>query len=228
MREKSIKYWNEEERPREKMKMKGQESLTVAELLAILIHSGHYEKSALDLAYEMLDKVGEDLSRLSQWDLHDFKQIKGIGDAKSVTLKAAFELSRRRSLQEARSQNKIRSTQEAGTFMRSLINDATTECFCVIYLNNAHKILHYEIHSRGGLTSTVIDVRVILKTALQLLSSKIILGHNHPSGSLKPSEADIQLTEKVQKGCEYLDIVMLDHIIVGGNDYVSFADEGWL
>lgn len=228
MREKSIKYWNKEERPREKMMMKGKESLTIAELLAILINTGHQEKSALDIAYEILEQVNEDLNRLSQWNVQDFKQIKGIGDAKAVTLKAVFELSRRRSLQEATQRKKILSTQEAGKFMMSLINDATTERFCVVYLNNAHKILHYEILSQGGLTSTVVDVRVILKLALQLLSPIILLGHNHPSGNLKPSQADHQLTQKIQKASEFLDIRLLDHIIVGNNQYLSFADEGWL
>lgn len=228
MREKSIKYWNAEERPREKMITRGKESLTKAELIAIIIRAGSHEKSALEVAYEILEKVNHDLNRLSQWDLNDYKQIKGVGDAKALSLKAVFELARRREMEDTLKPKTILSTKDAGKFLVPMLNDATQEKFVVLYLNNAHKILHSEILSQGGLTATVVDIRLILKTALQLLSPIILIAHNHPSGNLKPSQADINLTNKITKACSYLDIKLLDHLIIGNSQFLSFADEGLL
>lgn len=228
MREKSIKYWNAEERPREKLIAKGKEALTNAELLAILISAGYKEKSALDVAYEILEKVNEDLNLLSRWKIPDFKQIKGIGDAKAVTLMAVFELARRRALQEVFADNKITSTKDAGRFLLPILNDNDHERFYVLYLNNSHRVIHHGFLSQGGLTSTVVDIRLLLKTALQYLATTVIISHNHPSGNLIPSQADRKLTEKLKIACSYLDIKLLDHIIIGGNKYLSFADEGYL
>jgi len=228
MREKSIKYWSKEERPREKLITKGKEALTTIELLAILISSGYKEKSALDVAYDILSKAKDNLNVLSRWDIPDFKKIKGIGNAKAVTLMAAFELARRRALQSALIDNKITSTKDAGRFLIPLLNDNDHERFYVLYLNNSNRIVHHGFLSQGGITSTVVDIRLLLKTALQYLATTIIISHNHPSGNLMPSQADRQLTEKLKTACSYLDIRLLDHIIVGGNKYLSFADEGYL
>lgn len=225
---KSIKHWAEDEKPREKMIAKGQETLSNAELIAILIGSGTPKKSAIDVARELLELVQNDLNKLARCTIKEFQQIKGIGVAKAVTLAAAIELGRRRRADEGRKKDSIMSSSSAASFLIPLLQDKTHEVFCVLYLNNASRLIHYELLSSGGVTATVVDIKMILKNAIQLLASTIIVAHNHPSGNLTPSKSDLDLTEKIKQGAKAVDIKLVDHIIVAENQYYSFADEGKL
>lgn len=223
-----IKGWAADDRPREKMLEKGQAALSDAELMAILIQNGTREKSAVDLAREVLALAGNNLNRLAKMSMADYKKVKGIGEAKAITLMAAMELGRRRQSEIIPDQISITSSRVAADLLIPILQDYPHEVFCVMYLNRANKLIHKEIISQGGLTGTVADVRIIMKRALELLASCIFVSHNHPSGNLKPSQSDIALTEKIKNAATLLDIVLLDHIIVGHQQYFSFADEGIL
>lgn len=225
---KSIKNWAIEDRPREKMIQKGSTALTNAELLAILIRNGTPQKSAIGLAKEIMESVQQDLNLLGRLNLKEFQKIKGIGAAKAITLMAALELGRRRQLEAGFVRKKIANSREAASVFIPLLKDRSHETFCVLYLNNAAKLLSHEFISNGGLTSTVVDLKVILKHALQHLASAILIGHNHPSGNKKPSQSDIHITQKIKQAAAMLDIRLSDHIIVVNNDYFSFSDEGLL
>lgn len=223
-----IKGWAADDRPREKMLEKGQAALSDAELMAILIQNGTREKSAVDLAREVLALAGNNLNRLAKMSMAEYKKVKGIGEAKAITLMAAMELGRRRQSEIMPDQISITSSRVAADLLIPILQDYPHEVFCVMYLNRANKLIHKEIISHGGLTGTVADVRIIMKRALELLASCIFVSHNHPSGNLKPSQSDIALTEKIKNAATLLDIVLLDHIIVGHQQYFSFADEGIL
>lgn len=222
----SIKNWAIEDRPREKMVQKGSSALTNAELLAILIRNGTPQKSAIDLAKEVMESVQQDLNLLGRRNLKEFQKIKGIGTAKAITLMAALELGRRRQLEEGLVRKKIVTSQNAAAVFIPLLRDHSHETFCVLYLNHAAKLLTYEFISNGGLTSTIVDIKVIFKHALQHLASFIMVGHNHPSGNKTPSQSDKNITQKIKQAATVLDIRLLDHIIVANNDYFSFADAG--
>lgn len=221
-----IKQWNEDDRPREKLQLKGAGALSDAELLAILIANGTKEKSALDLGKELLLLAQNDLNALGRMSSKAMGQIKGIGPAKSVTLIAALELGRRRQLYTSLEKKKITSSRDAFDIMHPLIGDKEEEHLVVLYLNTAHKVMHTEILSRGGLAATIVDIRLILKNALLQNSPKIIIGHNHPSGNLQASKPDLDITQKLYSGATLLDIQLLDHLIIGHNQYLSLADEG--
>lgn len=222
----SIKQWAKDDRPREKLLLKGAESLSNSELLAILIHNGSKEKSAVDLAKEVL-KLGKDnLNQLGRISIKEMMKIKGIGEAKAITIAAALELGRRRQSASALEKTMIASSRDMAEYLQTKLKDYHHEVFAVIYLNRANKINHFEIISEGGITGTVADPRIILKKALEHNAVNIILSHNHPSGSLKPSRADEQLTLKIKEAARFLDIVVIDHIIVSEAGYYSFADEG--
>lgn len=227
MREGAIKYWTKEERPREKLLTRGKTALTNAELIAILIATGYKEKSALDVSYEILELAGGDLNELSRWDVQKFKQIKGIGDAKALLLIATFELARRRKIEDVK-KVKLAGSKIAAKYISSMIGDELVEKFCIIYLNNAHNVIHYEVTSMGGITATTVDIRVILRNALYHLATSIIIGHNHPSGNLNPSKADKHLTNKLNAAAAIMDIKLLDHVIVTNSGFYSFADEGMI
>ncbi|MBL0070140.1 MAG: DNA repair protein RadC [Chitinophagaceae bacterium] len=222
----SIKQWSKDDRPREKLLLNGAENLSNSELLAILIHNGSKEKTAVDLAKEIL-KLGKDnLGELGKLSIKELMKIKGIGEAKAITIAAALELGRRRQAAVPLEKLAVSSSDDIAHFLQAKLKDYRHEVFAVLFLNRANKINHFEIISEGGITGTVADPRVILRKALEEDAVNIILCHNHPSGSLKPSRADEQLTAKIKEAARYLDITVLDHIIVSEDGYYSFADEG--
>lgn len=224
----SIKNWATDDRPREKLLAKGASALSNSELIAILLNNGSKNKSAVELAKDIL-KLGQDnLNELGKLTFKDLKKIKGIGEAKSVTIVAALELGRRRQASASLEKPVVRSSREIAEYLQALIKDYSYEVFAVIFLNRSNKIKHFEIISRGGITGTVADPRVILRKALEEEATSIILCHNHPSGNLKPSYADEELTRKIKEAASFMDIKVIDHIIVSEEGYYSFADEGIL
>jgi DNA repair protein RadC len=224
----SIKEWAKDDRPREKLLTKGAEALSDSELLAILINNGSKEKSAVELAKEIL-KLGKDnLVELGKLSLNDLMKIKGIGEAKAITIAAALELGRRRQGAAVLNKTVLRQSGDIARYLQTILKDYQHEVFAVLFLNQANKVNHFEIISEGGITGTVADPRIILKKALAENAVNIILCHNHPSGSLKPSRADEELTQKIKEAAKYLDITVMDHIIVSEAGYYSFADEGLL
>jgi DNA repair protein RadC len=223
---KSIKNWSEDERPREKLLQKGATSLSDSELLGILIASGNRERSAIDLAKDVLALAGNNLRELGRLSVTELQKIKGIGEAKAITIAAAMELGRRRQMSEGLDRATITQSKEAIPIIMPLLQDLNYEVFCVLYLNHSGKLLRHELLSSGGLTATVADVRIILKNALLYNASRLIIAHNHPSGNRTPSQADIALTRQVKQAAALMDITLLDHIIIAGHSYVSLADDG--
>ncbi len=224
-----IKNWASDDRPREKMLLKGPDALSNAELIAILIGNGTKNMSALDLAKALLDKIENDLQKLSTLSVPEiigFK-VKGIGEAKAISIVSALQLGIRRDAGKKKKQVLMKSSDVAD-FLQANLKYKTVEEFWVLYLNKANKINYYEPLSRGGITGTVADPKVILKNALAHGAANLILCHNHPSGNLKPSRADEELTQKIKHAARYFDINVLDHIIVSDEGYYSFADEGLL
>lgn len=224
----SIKHWAKDDRPREKLLLNGAENLSNSELLAILIHHGNREKTAVDLAKDILRLGKDSLAELGRLSVKELMKIKGIGEAKAVTITAALEIGRRRQLAAPLEKTVVSSSQDIAGYLRVKLKDYRHEVFAVLFLNRANKINHFEIVSEGGITGTVADPRVILRKALEEDAVNIILCHNHPSGSLKPSRADEQLTVKIKEAARFLDITVIDHIIVSEDGYYSFADEGVL
>ena len=224
----SIKQWSKDDRPREKLLEKGAENLSNSELLAILIHNGTREKTAVDVAKDVL-KLGKDsLTELGKLSIKELMKIKGIGEAKAITIAAALELGRRRQAATSLAKTVVKTSNDIAHYLKAKLKDYRHEVFAVLFLNRANKVNHFEIVSEGGITGTVADPRVILRKALEQDAVNIILCHNHPSGSLKPSKADEQLTAKIKEAARFLDIAVLDHIIVSDDGYYSFADEGIL
>lgn len=221
----SIKQWAEDDRPREKLMFKGKASLSNAELIAILIGSGNTRMSAVELAQSMLNEVDNNLIELSKLGIEDLQRHKGIGSAKAISVLAALELGKRRNASSVKQRNKIQSSRDAYELFYPYLTDRYDEEFRVLLLDRANKIIQNEIIGEGGFSGTVADPKKIFKKALAVNASGIILGHNHPSDNLKPSESDISLTKKIKKAGEVLDISVLDHIIVGNDNYFSFADE---
>lgn len=224
----SIKNWSEDDRPREKLMLKGKSVLSDAELIAILIGSGSKNESAVELSKKILASVGNNLNELGKLNLSQLCNFKGIGEAKAVTIIAAMELARRRRSEEVIELTKITSSKIIFEIMQPIIGELPHEEFWVLYLNNANKVIAKNQLSKGGMTGTVVDVRIIFKSALESGAVGILLCHNHPSGNLKPSEADIEITKKVTTAGKSLDINVLDHLIITQNGYYSFADEGIL
>jgi len=224
----SIKNWSEDDKPREKLLNKGRNSLSDAELVAILIGSGSTEESAVALSKRILASVNHQLGELGRLSVPQLMQFRGIGKAKAVTIAAALELGRRRRGKEAAKVTRISSSREVFDLMQPLIGELPHEEFWIVYLNNANKVIHSTLLSKGGITGTLVDVRLVMKQALELGSVALILAHNHPSGTLKPSEADKQITYKLKKAAEALDIKILDHLIITERDYYSFADHNAL
>lgn len=224
----SIKDWAKDDRPREKLLLLGAAALSQSELLAILINHGTKEKNAIDLAKEILELGKNNLNELGKLSVKSLLQIKGIGLAKAVTIAAALELGRRRQQSSALEKPAMTSSADIAEYLRPRLKDYRHEVFAILFLNRANKINHFQIISEGGITGTVADPRVILKRALEEDAVNIVLSHNHPSGSLNPSRADEQLTQKIKEAARFLDITVLDHIIVSENGYYSFADEGLL
>lgn len=226
MRWKRLKDWAKEDRPREKLSMQSAAFLTDVELLAILIQQGNKDASAIDIADELLRRCNYKLSVLARLSIKDLMKIKGIGIAKATILQAAMELGKRRMGGEIITEDIVRDSKSVATYLQSKLMDLPHEVFAVIFLNRANKIKHFQVISSGGMTGTVADPRIILKKALEEEAVSIILCHNHPSGNLKPSKADQEVTEKIKQAAKYFDIQVLDHIIVSNEGYYSFADEG--
>jgi DNA repair protein RadC len=220
-----ILNWAEEDRPREKLLLKGRAALSDAELIGILIGSGTRSMSAVDLSKHILNSTGNDLNELARLNVKDLQKFKGIGEAKAISIISALELGRRRKESEPVKKAKITSSEDIYNLMKPNLMDLSHEEFWVILLNRANHVLKKVQISSGGVSGTVADPKLIFKTALENLASSIILVHNHPSGNLKPSEADDSLTKKLKYAGALLDIPVLDHIIFTNNKYFSFADE---
>lgn len=224
----SIKSWAKDDRPREKLLSKSPISLSDAELLAILLNNGNRDRSALDLARDLMQLCRNNLQELGKLSVFDLMKVKGIGEAKAVIITAAMELGRRRQAALALDCPIITSSRDVALYLQQLFQDYRHEVFVVLFLNRANKIRHSEIISSGGITGTVADPRIIMKKALEQEAVALILSHNHPSGNLKPSKADEELTYKIREAAKLLDIKVMDHIIVSNEGYFSFADEGLL
>ncbi len=223
-----IKSWEEKDRPREKLMHYGKENLSDAELLAILIGSGTPKVSAVDLCKEILEFANNDLSILGKLSVADLCKFKGIGPAKAITIVSALEIGRRRQSENIQKIQKITSSKDVYRLFLSLLADLPHEEFWVLYLNRRNKIIGKERISSGGLSSTTVEVKFIIKNALDRLATSIILIHNHPSGNLTPSKSDIELTNKIKNASNLLDITTFDHIIISHEGYFSFADKGFL
>jgi DNA repair protein RadC len=224
----SIKEWAVEDRPREKMMAKGIRSLSDAELIAILIGSGNMEESAVEVSRRILSSAKNNLNELGKKSISDLQKFKGIGPAKAITIAAAMELGRRRKESEPDEKPKITTSADAALIFKPLLSDLPHEEFWVLFLNRNNLVLDKMMVSKGGLTGTIIDVRIILKTALEKLACSLILCHNHPSGNLNPSEPDKEITRKLKEAGKHMDIPVLDHLIIANDAYFSFADEGLL
>jgi len=223
-----IRQWAKDDKPREKLLSKGSEALSDSELLAILINQGSKEKSAVELAKEVIRLGKNNLNELGKVSIKELMKIKGIGEAKAITIAAALELGRRRQAGNSLEKLVVSNSSDVANYLQTFLKDYRHEVFAVIFLNRANKINHFEIISKGGISGTVADPRIILKKALEEDAVNMILCHNHPSGSLKPSKADEELTTKIKEAAKYFDIKVIDHIIVSDNGYYSFADEGLL
>ncbi|WP_034924472.1 RadC family protein [Gillisia sp. CAL575] len=222
----TIKNWATDDRPREKLLQKGRLSLTDAELIAILIGSGNRDESAVELSKKILSKNLNNLNILGKQSVSQLMQFKGIGEAKAISIIAAMELGRRRRSEEALENVKVTSSNSVFEVLQPILGDLAHEEFWILYLNNANKIIEQFQISKGGITGTLVDVRITLRKALELGAVSLILAHNHPSGNLNPSDADKQLTLKLKTAAESMDIKILDHLIVTEKSYFSFADEG--
>jgi DNA repair protein RadC len=224
----AIKAWAEDDRPREKLLLKGKSVLSDAELLAIILGSGTAKVSAVDLSKQILNSCDQNLNELGKLSISDLKKFKGVGDAKAITISAAMELARRRRSDQLIKKKKVTSSQDAYQYLYPLLADLPHEEFVVVLLNRGNKIMTHKTISRGGVSGTVADAKIIFQIALEKLASSIILAHNHPSGNLTASQADIRLTEKLKEGASLLDLQVLDHLIIGDENYLSFADDGLL
>ncbi len=222
----NIKAWAEDDRPREKLIAKGRQALSDAELLAILLTSGNKSETAVQLAQRILNENQNSINQLAKLQISDLKKFKGVGEVKAITITAALELGRRRIEDPAEEKQKIVSSKQAYDILKSKLSDLPYEEFWVIFMNRRNSVIKTECISRGGVSGTVVDIRLILKPAIENLASSIILSHNHPSGNLKPSHEDILLTKKVKEAAKLIDVSLQDHLIIGDGNYLSLADEG--
>jgi len=221
-----ITDWAVEDRPREKLIRKGASTLSDAELLAILISSGIKQKSALDLARELLGIVNNNLNSLGKLTIADLRKLNGIGPARAVTIAAALELGRRRKLAEVEDVTQIKCSKNVADVFGPILSDLVHEEFWILFLNRSNKVINRMKLSQGGISGTVTDVRIVMKKAIEYLASGIIVCHNHPSGNLNPSDSDSKITQKIKEAGILMDIQLLDHIIIADKDYFSFADNG--
>mgnify|MGYP001210797099 FL=1 len=222
----NIREWSPEDRPREKLLLKGTSALSEAELVAILIGSGTTKTSAVDLAKKVFLLGKNNLNELARLSVKDLMKIKGIGEAKAITIVAALELGRRRKAQDVEEKPKISSSKDAFDLIQGDLMDLPHEEFWVLLLNRMHQVVKKKRISEGGVTGTVADPKIIYKLALEDLATGVIVAHNHPSGNLKPSQSDIDLTRKLKEAGKFLEVQLLDHLIIANRNYFSFADEG--
>ncbi|MGB1307672.1 MAG: RadC family protein [Oceanihabitans sp.] len=224
----SIKNWSQSDQPREKLRNKGKAVLSDAELVAILIGSGNKNESALALCKRILASVDNNLNQLGKLTIKQLMEFKGIGEAKAISITAALELGRRRRAEDALTNKKITASVTVFELMQPIIGELPHEEFWILYLNNSNKIIQKNLLSKGGITGTMVDVRLVLKNALEVGAVGLILAHNHPSGALKPSQADKNITQKLKIAANSIDIKVLDHLIITENAYFSFADQAIL
>ncbi len=219
-----IRHWSIEDRPREKLRIKGRSALTNAELLAILLRSGSRQETAVELAKKILYEAGDNLSVLGKYSVEKLMRYKGVGEAKAITLVAALELGRRKSASRTTSPGKIQNSSEVYDLLLPVLGDLPHEEFWIVYLNNANRVILKEQLSKGGITGTLVDIRLAMKKALDLSAVSIILAHNHPSGVTNPSQSDVDITKKLTIAAKTLDIKVLDHLIISRESFFSFAD----
>ncbi len=224
----TIKSWAIDDRPREKLIAKGKSTLSDAELIAILIGSGNKKESAVGLSKRILAFVGNNLNSLAKLSIESLTRFNGIGEAKAISIITALELGKRRQFEQEYARPRIDSSKDVYTLMQPIIGELHHEEFWVLYINNSNTVIAKDQISKGGLTATIVDIRVLLKKAIETMCVAIIICHNHPSGKLKPSDADIDVTNKIDVAAKTLDIKLLDHLIITQKSYFSFADEGKL
>lgn len=224
----AIKHWATDDQPREKLINKGSTALSDAELLAILLNNGHKHKSALSLAQEILRASSNNLGEMSKLNVHQLKKIQGIGTAKASTIVAAMELARRRQAGYMHAKKTVRNGMEAALYFKPILGDSTCESLHVLFLNQASRVLQHRCLSTGGVTGTIVDAKVIFKEALELGATQILLCHNHPSGNLRPSTTDVDVTKKLKEAGRLFDIHVLDHIIVSEAGYCSMVEERFI
>lgn len=224
----TIKFLAEDDRPREKLLHKGKGSLSDSELLAIIMGSGNKGESAVELARKILISVDNNWHQLSLLSVKDLMKFKGIGEAKAISITSALEIGRRKSGQEIPEKTTIGNSNDAYLILKNKLSDLRTEEFWTIFLNTSNKVVHVSQLTQGGINQSVVDVRVLFKTALDHFSTGVIIAHNHPSGSLKPSREDISITQKIKEAGKTLSIQLLDHLIITQDSYFSFSDAGLL
>jgi DNA repair protein RadC len=224
----SIKFLAEDDRPREKFLLKGKNSLSDAELLAIIMGSGNREDSAVELGRKILDSVGNNWHNLSLLQISDLIKFKGIGEAKAISIATALEIGRRRAAQEVPEKIQINSSADLFKVLQPFLGDLQTEEFWVVFLNQSNRILGKSRLSSGGINQSVVDVRILFKSAIENFATGIVIAHNHPSGNLKASQEDLKITKQISDGGKILNIQLLDHLIITQNSYLSFADENLL
>lgn len=222
----AIKQWAEEDRPREKLVDKGRHALTEAELIAILIGSGSRNETAVELSKRILASVGNNLNELGKLTVKDLNRFKGVGDAKAISIIAALELGRRRRDTEIIKREKITSSKDIYEIMKPSFIDLPHEEFWLLMLNRSNSLIKKELISRGGIAGTVVDTKIIFKSAIENHASAIVVCHNHPSGNLKPSDADIKITKSIKEAGKIMEIALIDHLIIAESGYYSFSDEG--
>lgn len=224
----SIKFLAEDDRPREKFLLKGKSSLSDSELLAIIMSSGNKDETAVELARRILASVNNNWNQLSLLSVKDLMKFKGVGEVKAISIATALEIGRRRASQEVPEKPVISNSSTAYDIFRNHLSDLRTEEFWAIFLNRSNKVIHFAQLTQGGINQSIVDIRVLFKTALDHFSTGIIIAHNHPSGSLQPSREDIEITQKIKTAGETLNIHLLDHLIITQNSYFSFSDDGLL
>ncbi len=224
----SIKFLAEDDRPREKFLLKGKNTLSDAELLAIIIGSGNRDESAVELSRRILQSVGNNWHQLSRLSIKDLMKFNGVGEAKAIAIAAALEIGRRKASQEVAEKKSLTSPNEAFCFFKPYLSDLQTEEVWAAFVNQKNKILHFSQISSGGISSSVVDVRVLFKTALDHFATGIFLAHNHPAGSLQPSEEDIKITKQIHQAGKLLNITLIDHLILNQTSFFSFSNEGLL
>lgn len=224
----NLKSLSEDDRPREKLMQMGRQHLSDAELLAIILGSGNTNETAIQLAQRILHEHKNDINALAKLSLNELQKFKGVGPAKAINIAAAFELGRRRKDTESTEQPKINSSRDAFNVLNSKLADLPHEEFWIVLLNRANKVIKIESISKGGISGTVVDVRLVSKSAIENNTSSVILAHNHPSGNLKPSQNDLDITKKIKEALKLFDITLFDHLIIGDQSYYSFTDEGAL
>ena len=224
----SIKFLAEDDRPREKFLLKGKSVLSDSELLAIILGSGNNEDSAVELARKILASVDYNWQKLSKLSIKDLMKFKGIGEAKAISVAAALEIGRRKAAQEIPEKEKVTSVNDLYKIFSQYLSDLQTEEFWAIFLDQKNHVIYKTQISKGGISGTLVDVRVIFRIAIEHLATSVVVAHNHPTGNLTPSQPDISITRRIKEAGYLLDIKLLDHLIIGENSFFSFSEQGLL